>query len=605
MAGRIPKDFIDQLLTRVDIVDIVNARVPLKKAGREFTACCPFHGEKTPSFTVSPSKQFYHCFGCGVHGSVISFLMEYDHLEYVEAIEALARQQGLDVPRELDTHPHTPRRVATDGQLFTLLEEAAALFIKHLGNNRQALDYIKNRELSTEIVQQFGVGYAPDAWDSLTPVFGARYGQEKLLASGLQLRNDTGKVYDRFRGRLMFPIRDRRGRYIGFGGRVLGEGTPKYLNSPETEVFHKGSELYGLYEARQHTRKLERLLVVEGYMDVIALAQFGVTYAVATLGTATTSQHIQQLFRLVPEIVFCFDGDRAGKEAAWRALENTLPELSDGREVRFLFLPNGEDPDTQIRKTGKDAFEEAVQRALPLSKFFVIGLREELGFTPDASLHVSEDSARFSTEAQRLLDTMPDVLIKKSLLLEVQRLGKTSVGPVAAPANSESTRFGQGKWRKFGRWQPPEVEQGVIAREAGDFEVKKTPVRYAITLLLHAPELAVWVEHPEKLLECELPGLELLVKLVEMIETHPHIHSAGLLEQFRDTPYEKILLKLMNWQPQEADEQVLQREFQDCFRQIKRQVRQKALELLLSKEQTHGLSPQEKHDLLSLLDDVI
>ncbi|MEZ5480364.1 MAG: toprim domain-containing protein [Thiolinea sp.] len=436
-------------------------------------------------------------------------------------------------------------------------------------------------------------------------LFGQNYGQDKLLAAGLQIQAENGRVYDRFRGRLMFPIRDRRGRIIGFGGRVLGEGSPKYLNSPETEIFHKGSELYGLFEARQQTRKLERLLVVEGYLDVIALAQFGVSYAVATLGTATTSEHIRQLFRLVPEVVFCFDGDRAGKAAAWRALENALPELEDGRDLRFLFLPSGEDPDTQIRRVGAEQFEADLKRALPLSRFFIIGLKEQLGHEAGATLHLTEDSARFSAEASRLLNQMPDSLLKNALLQEVQRLGKVPGAASGAKDNveAETDHWGGRRWEKRFPRRGPERPQGAPSRP-GDHEVKRTPVRYAITLLLYAPELAAGIPNPEKLLEWALPGMDLLFRLVEMIEEHPHIHPAGLLERFRGTEHEKIVLKLMNWQPQQADMQILQQEFQDCFRQITRQARQKALEVLMHKEQTLGLNPQEKHDLLSLLEDI-
>lgn len=606
MTGRIPKDFIDQLLARVDIVDVIHTRVPLKKAGREYMACCPFHGEKTPSFTVSPTKQFYHCFGCGVHGSAISFLMEYEHLDYTEAIESLARTLGMEVPREHDAKSMPAKRVRQDASLYTLLGEAAHFFAAQLGKAPVALEYIHKRGLSTEVVQQYGLGYAPDAWDALGAQFMQSFGQDKLLASGLQLRNEAGRVYDRFRGRLMFPIRNKKGQVIGFGGRVLGEGSPKYLNSPETEVFHKGAELYGLFEARNQTRKLERLVVVEGYMDVIALAQFGVTYAVATLGTATTAQHIGQLFKQVPEVVFCFDGDRAGKEAAWRALETALPELRDGREVRFLFLPTGEDPDTQIRKVGREAFEESLKKALPLSKFFIIGLKEELGFAADATLHVNEDSARFSTEAKRLLDMLPDILLKKPLLAEVQRLGKVGANPVEAKAEPDKPAFRKQSFQssKGQRWERrEEVPLGYITSEAKDYEVRKTPVRYAVALLVHLPELAGLVDNPEKLLEWDVPGLDLLVKLVETIEEHPHIHSAALLERFRNTPHEKALRKLLGWQPRGVGDEVLRREFQDCLRQIRRQARQKALETLLHKEQTQGLTFQEKHDLLSLLGD--
>lgn len=603
MAGHIPKEFIDQLLGRIDIIDVVNKRVPLKKAGREYTACCPFHNEKTPSFTVSPTKQFFHCFGCGAHGSAISFLMEYDHLEYVEAIEALARDLGVEVPREHQIGAQRPRK-RLDDSLYGLMEETAKHFSNELNKSQKAIEYIKERDLSPEIIQQYGVGYSTDEWDKLTQLFGGEYGQQKLLACGLQIENDSGRVYDRFRDRLMFPIRDRRGRVIGFGGRVLGDGTPKYLNSPETDIFHKGSELYGLFEARNNTRKLSKFLVVEGYMDVIALAQFGITYAVATMGTATTIEHIGQLYKSgVTQVVFCFDGDRAGEEAAWKALKNALPAVNDDREIRFQFLPEGDDPDTLVRRLGKEGYEAELKKALPFSKFFIRGINEGLGLKAESTLHSIEDSSRFATEASRLLDQMPESLLKKSLLQEVQRLGHvTNVSSNAPAFSAEGKRRNfERPYRKFGNFA--EKPQGAPSRP-GDYEVKKTPVRYAITLLLNAPELVSEVGNPEKLLEWDIPGINLLFKLVETAEENPHIHPAGLMERFRGTEHEKILLKLMKWQPHEADMQVLQQEFQDCFRQIKRQAHQKALESLLHKEQTQGLNLQEKHDLLSLLDDI-
>lgn len=601
MTGRIPKDFIDQLLNRINIVDVIQARIPLKKAGREYMACCPFHGEKTPSFTVSPTKQFYHCFGCGVHGSAISFLMEYEHLDYTEAIEALARILGIEVPRENDAKFMPSARKAKLTDIYSLLGDAAKLYSGYLTQALEAQAYLNKRGLSAEVVQQYGLGFSPDDWHTTSQQFAVQYGQDKLLASGLQLKNETGKIYDRFRGRLMFPIRNRKGQVIGFGGRVLGTGTPKYLNSPETEVFHKGAELYGLFEARQHTRSLERLLVVEGYMDVIALAQFGLSYAVATLGTATTQQHINLLFRQVPEVIFCFDGDRAGKEAAWRALETALPELRDGREVRFLFLPMGEDPDTQVRKVGREAFEASLNKALPLSKFFTLGLKEELGFKADSTLHVSEDSARFANEAKRLLDLMPDILIKQPLLQEIQRLSGLALGSSETPFNTESVSTQHAKFTKFKGKYVERKPEGVRAKTAKDFEVRKTPVRYAITLLVHSPELVTYIENPEKLLEWELPGVELLVKLVSTIEECQGIHAAALLERFRGTAHEKTLLKLMLWQPQSTDEELLKREFQDCLQRMKAQATAKAIERLLAKEQTQGLMESEKHDLFSLL----
>ncbi|PID34332.1 MAG: DNA primase, partial [Thiotrichales bacterium] len=561
MAGHIPKEFIDQLLGRIDIVDVINKRVPLKKAGREYTACCPFHNEKTPSFTVSPTKQFFHCFGCGAHGSAISFLMEYDHFEYVEAIEALARDLGVEVPREQRAGDNGRPRKKLDNSLYGLMEEAAKYFSANLNKSQKAIEYIKKRDLSAEIIQQYGVGYSTDEWDRLTQLFGGEYGQQKLLACGLQIQNDSGRVYDRFRNRLMFPIRDRRGRVIGFGGRVLGDGTPKYLNSPETDIFHKSAELYGLFEARNNTRQLNRFLVVEGYMDVISLAQFGITYAVATMGTATTTEHIRQLYKSgVTQVVFCFDGDRAGEEAAWKALKNALPAINDDREIRFQFLPEGDDPDTLVRRLGKAGYEAELKKALPFSKFFIRGINEGLGLKAESTLHSIEDSSRFAIEASRLLDQMPESLLKKSLLQEIQRLGHVTSNPVTTQNTSFAGghhRFERPYRKKF--WHVAEKPQGVSSRP-GDHEVKKTPVRYAITLLLNTPELVSEVGNPEKLLEWDIPGINLLFKLVETVEENPHIHPAGLMERFRGTEHEKILLKLMKWQPQEADVQVLQRE---------------------------------------------
>jgi len=346
MAGRIPQSFIDEVLNRTDIVEVIDTRVPLKKAGREFKACCPFHTEKTPSFTVSQVKQFYHCFGCGEHGTAITFLMDYEHMEFVEAIEELARRAGLEVPRETGTtHSQTPSTLLH----YALLERVADYYQEQLRTHPQAgraVEYLKQRGLTGEVAARFNIGFAPPGWENIAAALDADGTIHKqLLELGLTIERDTGgSAYDRFRDRIQFPIRDRRGRTIGFGGRVLDDSTPKYLNSPESPVFHKGQELYGLFEARKAVRKLERILVVEGYMDVVALAQFGINYAVATLGTATTHEHLERLFRTVPEVVFCFDGDRAGREAAWRALENTLPVLRDGREARFLFLPDEEDP---------------------------------------------------------------------------------------------------------------------------------------------------------------------------------------------------------------------------------------------------------------------
>jgi len=367
----IPNDFITTLLSRVDIVDVIDRRVPLRKAGANYQACCPFHAEKTASFTVSQTKQFYHCFGCGAHGTAIGFLMEHDGKSFPEAVETLARDAGLEVPRA-DPAGGRERREESTG-LAELLLEAAKFYRAQLKDAPEAIAYLKRRGLTGAIAARFGVGYAPAGWQNLAKAF-PRYEEPALEAAGLVVRGEAGKRYDRFRSRIMFPIHDTRGHVIGFGGRVLESGEPKYLNSPETAVFSKGRELYGLYLARTAIRAANRVLVVEGYMDVVALAQHGVEYAVATLGTSTTPVHAQKLFRLADTVVFCFDGDAAGRKAAWRALENALPVLSDGKEARFLFLPNGQDPDDFVRAHGKATFERAVDSATPLSEYLLTEL---------------------------------------------------------------------------------------------------------------------------------------------------------------------------------------------------------------------------------------
>lgn len=367
MAGLIPQDFIDDLIARADIVEIVGRRTQLKKAGREFKACCPFHDEKTPSFTVSPGKGFYHCFGCGAHGTAVGFLMEYDHLSFVDAIESLAGTMGVEVPRSESDQP--ARRY---DELFSLMDAVARYWQGCLKESAVAVEYVKSRGIDGSTAKRFGIGYAPDGWSHVLDKFGqSDEATERLLATGLVIRKDDGKHYDRFRDRLMFPIRDSRGRTIGFGGRIMGKGEPKYLNSPETVLFHKGRELYGMYEARQAIRHIERLVVVEGYMDAVALARNGIDFAVATLGTATTNEHLNRLFRLTDNAYFAFDGDRAGKKAAWRALENALPEVREGRQIRFVFLPDGQDPDSFVNENGAAAFVDLLDAGLPLSEFLI------------------------------------------------------------------------------------------------------------------------------------------------------------------------------------------------------------------------------------------
>ena len=433
MSGRIPDHFIDDLLSRVDIVEVIDRHVKLRRAGRNYQACCPFHQEKSPSFTVSQEKQFYYCFGCGASGNAVGFLMGHLHLGFVEAVEQLARTAGIEVPREGGDAPKGPDRKP----LYECLDKAARFYQSQLENPRvreRALAYLRKRQLSPEIVQRFGLGFAPPGWDHLTGQFGQDAAGMKLLQqTGMVVQNDRGKLYDRFRDRLMFPIRDPKGRTIAFGGRVFGDEKPKYLNSPETEIFHKGETLYGFHEARLHTQKLERFVVVEGYMDVIALAQNGIPFCVATLGTACTREHVEILFRHVSEVVFCFDGDRAGRGAAWRALENTLPALREGRSVRFHFLPEGEDPDTLVRKDGRELFLAGLAKAKPLPEY----LFDHLASTVD--MGTLDGRARLAQTALPLIDRVPPGFLQELMLQRLSELTRLDrehlrkLPPTAAP----------------------------------------------------------------------------------------------------------------------------------------------------------------------------
>ena len=464
MSGAIPKPFIDDLLSRADIVDVIGRRVALKKAGREFHACCPFHSEKTPSFTVSPSKQFYHCFGCGAHGSALGFLMEFERLTFPEAVEELASSLGLEVPRETRFEQGPDRR-----PIYDILEQAASFYAQQLRRHpaaRQAVDYLRRRGVSGEVASRFRLGFAPPGWDNLLRSLGSDdTARRNLLDAGLTIEQD-GKRYDRLRERIVFPIRDTRGRVIGFGGRVLGDAKPKYLNSPETAVFHKGRELYGLYEARQDEAHPSRLLVVEGYMDVVALAEFGIRNAVATLGTATTAEHLEKLYRATPEVVFCFDGDRAGREAAWKALQVALPLMRDGRQARFLFLPEGEDPDSLVRQIGTEAMRDKVGEAQPLSEFLFDRL------SADVDMNTLDGRARFGELARPLLARLPTGLFRDMMNQALQ------------------TRLGLPTGR-----QPPGRETAPrprVRRPQGSIP----PIRRAVALLVQHPELG----------RLELPG---------------------------------------------------------------------------------------------------
>ncbi|CAH7028364.1 DNA primase [Vibrio chagasii] len=581
MAGHIPRSFIDDLLARLDIVDIVDARVKLKKKGKNYGACCPFHNEKTPSFSVSQEKQFYHCFGCGVHGNAIDFIMEFERLEFVEAIEELASFLGLDVPREQRSGEiSTAPRANTEQKrnLYDLMGGISQFYRSQLkiAANKPAIEYLKNRGLSGEIVQKFGIGYVADEWDLVRKNFGQqKEAQDMLVTGGMLIENDKGNRYDRFRGRVMFPIRDRRGRVIGFGGRVLEDGTPKYLNSPETPIFHKGKELYGLYEVLQAYREPPQVLVVEGYMDVVALAQYGVDYSVASLGTSTTGDHIQMLFRQTSTVVCCYDGDRAGKEAAWRALENALEYLKTGNTLKFLFLPDGEDPDSYIRKHGKAAFEQLVQNATPLSTYLFDNLIE----IHKLNLGTTEGKSALRAHASALINKIPDSYFQELLekLLD------------------ERTGFDNQLRRARVHTQNPTPQPHK--------ELKRTPMREVIALLIQNPSYADMVPDLSSVKGLPLPGLSLFVEVLDKCHAHPHINTGQLLEHWRDNKHEALLSRLASWEiPLDEDNQ--EDIFLDSLDKILAQCVEKQIENLQAKARSVGLSAEEKRELLALMLDL-
>ncbi len=577
MAGKIPQHFIDELLNQVDIVDVIDSRVPLKKAGSEYQACCPFHSEKTPSFTVSPSKQFYHCFGCGAHGTAIGFLMEYESHNFPEAIEELAAGINLEVPREgggAATGPSEDSKIP----LYDALAAAADYYQRQLREHKdasRAVDYLRSRGLSGDIAKQFGIGFAPDGWNGLLESLGSTQ-KPYLITNGMLIEKSGSGIYDRFRDRIMFPIRDRRGRVIAFGGRTLGDDKAKYLNSPETPIFHKGSELYGLYELRKSVRNPKRILVVEGYMDVVALAQFDIRNVVATLGTATTPEHLQSLYRVVDEVVFCFDGDRAGRQAAWRALQNTLPVIEAGREARFLFLPDGEDPDTLIRKEGQQGFESLVNSASSLSDY----LFKELLSQVDMS--TLDGRTRLASIAKPLIEQLPGGLFREAMIQRLEQAvrieGQQVRNSLAAPVSSGSSQR-----------RPAQHAQQVLSQ---------TPVRKAIAILLHQPSAVLSVDITSDLSRLALPGVPLLVELIAVAREYPKIMGAALLERFRGQDSFPHLEKLARWKPEKTTmEANLGIELNDVVQVLEKRLIKQRLDLLDNKPH---LDESEKNEYRQL-----
>lgn len=579
MKGLVPRQFIDDLLTKSNIVDVINSRVKLKKAGRDYQACCPFHHEKTPSFTVSEKKQFYYCFGCGAKGNAISFLMDYDKLEFLEAVEELAAMAGLEVPYESQSQQsHKPRLdYQSKRNLYELMQDIAHFYQKQLPQSIPAQSYLQNRGLSEEIIARFQIGFVPNAMDSVLRQFGKTEAERKrLFELGMLSRNDRGTIYDKFRHRIMFPIRDKRGRTVAFGGRVLGDEKPKYLNSPETITYHKGNELYGLFEALQTDDSPEKLLVVEGYMDVVALAQFGVNYAVASLGTSTTSEQIQQLFRVTEQVICCYDGDRAGRDAAWRALENALPYLQDGRQIKFIFLPDGEDPDTYIRQFGKAGFEEYINNAQSLTEFLFAHL------TPQVDFSSKEGKTKLIALAAPLIRQIPGEALQMSL--------KASLGQ----------RLGILDQSQLDSLIPQEANATLSAPKKPENQIKKTPMRIVISLLLQNPHLVSRISAAGVQALRHEAGFELLQQLSSLCREREGISTGQILEYFRESAYQRPLEILAAWDHLLTDSEIINA-FSQNYRRLNIQAIERDIAMLIAKERTDGLSDVERGALITLL----
>jgi DNA primase len=569
--ARLSDAFIDDLLARTDIVEVIGTRVPLKRQGKEYAARCPFHDERSASFTVSPTKQFYHCFGCSAHGTAISFLMQYDRLEFLDAVDELAKRVGMEIPRDT-----VVRNQDSDSrELYAAVDAAAKFFQRQLAGSDKARAYISGRAIAADIVERYAIGYAPDGYSGLKDALGTDARRMGLLErAGLFSKNDKGHVYDKFRDRLMFPIHDRRGRVIAFGGRVLDpEDSPKYLNSPETVLFHKGRELYGLWQAKQANPKLDRLIVVEGYMDVVALAQYGVTQAVATLGTATTPDHAELLFRNAPDVVFCFDGDRAGRAAAWKALESVLPRMKDGRQAFFLFLPDGEDPDSIVRKEGADGFAARLRQAMPLSEFFY----NELG--KDVNLGTLDGKARLAERCKPMLAQIPD-----GAFGDLMRQRLTELTGVGARSSTPETHVPAQRARSAQTVHAP----------------RQTLVRIAIARLVQQPALALALQPPYRFALLRQPGVELLSEIIELVRERPDINTGALLEHFSDRDEAAALQKLAT-QSLPGEAAAWREEFLDTMAQLEKQTLQQRLDELQAKQREGGLELRDKEELRALL----
>lgn len=564
----IPREFIDLLLSKIDLVDLINTQVPLrKKSSSNYFARCPFHSEKSASFSVSQPKQFYYCFGCGAHGNAIDFVMKHNHLDFKEAIELLARQTGMEVPHASSS---TYKKESSHTGLYDFMVSAASYYYEQMRKSERAVSYLKNRGISGVIAQQFNIGFSPPGWSHVFDHFSKNPENiKKLFDTGLIIKKEEGGYYDRFRDRIMFPIEDHRGRIIGFGGRIIDKGEPKYLNSPETSLFQKGHELYGLYQALKANRTLSRVLIVEGYMDVIALFQHGIPYAVATLGTATTAHHLTRLFRYTEEIIFCFDGDEAGKKAAWRALLVVLPLMQDHLQIRFLFLPNGEDPDSLIRKEGKEQFEKRIDgSALSLSAFFFKSLSQQ------CDMETMEGRARFTSLALGHLKDLPSGIFQSLLLDELAKKARISIEELKKRIdNPQNTVTPQ---------QKPSGKNKI-----------PLPIYKALALLVQYPNL---VNSVEISLNGEGPAFDFLSNLISIIKKNPNITTGSLIEYWRGLKEKAFIAKLANWNHM-IPENGIENEFRGTLRQINQLGLSSEINKLLAKAAEGHLTEHEKLEL--------
>jgi len=625
MAGLIPQQFIDDLLDRTDIIEIIDGRVALRKSGQNYSGLCPFHNEKSPSFTVSQTKQFYHCFGCGAHGNAIGFLMEFDRMEFPQAVESLARQAGVEVPVERNANPEKKKQ---QDSLYDQLEKAQQHFslqLRQHTSKERAVNYLKGRQLTGETAKTFGIGYAPPGWENLREALSSsEKDEQQLIEAGILIkREDRDGCYDRFRDRIMFPIRDNRGRTIAFGGRVLGDDKPKYLNSPESPVFHKGNELYGLYEAKQACNRLSRFLIVEGYMDVVALAQHGIHNAVATLGTSTSDAHLSKLFRMVSEIVICFDGDDAGRKAARRALDTALPVLEDGRQVRFLFLPDGEDPDSLVHKEGKEAFTQRLDQAMTLTDYLFSSVSEELDIS---SL---DGKARMSKLALEKMHPMPRGMLYELMIqqlaemtgLSVESLKESAAKTFTSKPTSNPSPSAQPEYSAdyhppensnnhdnyadididyqsdFDQAPPPKASQGSRSRVT-------EPADKAAALLLHRPELAECVEDIDALRNIDSPGIPQLVELLELLKSHPQPNTAGVLALWQGTHGEESAeaLKSLAEREQLVTPDNIKNYFKSSLSLLQKHHNEQQRDQLIEQAKHTPLTSDEKQRLLALFE---